>query len=125
MKRITESQIRQVIREELIKFLEEATLREPVKIGEITVNQLIKAQEEGKEGKQNANPYTGERRPAEKYFSELLSSIIEKDKKLPIYKNNFGIIYVQAYTDPGGLTNLTLDRDVLPIVRRMGLIKEQ
>ncbi len=125
-KRITEAQIRKVIREELIKFLEEAKLTEPVEIGAITVNELIKAEKIGKEGKQYADPTTGIRRPAELSFPVLLRSIKNKDEKMPIYKNNFGIVYVKVpYTDEGGQMDLTLDGDVKPIVKQMRLIKEE
>jgi hypothetical protein len=125
-KTITEAQIRKVIREELIKFLEEAKLTEPVEIGAITVNELIKAEKIGKEGKQDADPTTGIRRPAELSFPVLLRSIKNKDEKMPIYKNNFGIVYVKVpYTDEGGQMDLTLDGDVKPIVKQMRLIKEE
>lgn len=123
MKRLTESQIRQVIREELIDYLNEAYLREPVKIGGITVQQLISAQEEGKKGKQYADPGTGKRRPAEANFGMLLRSIKNKQTQLDIMKPVFGSPYVVVVTDEGGKQNLTLDQDVLPVVIKMGLIQ--
>jgi hypothetical protein len=123
MKRITEAQIRQVIREELIKFLEEAKLTEPVEIGAITVNELIKAEKIGKEGKQYADPTTGIRRPAELTFPALLRSIVKRDEQMPIYKDNFGTFYIEVYTDEGGQTKFTLDQDVLPVIKKMGFLK--
>ena len=123
MKRLTESQIRQVIREELIDYINEARLREPVKIGGITVQQLISAQEEGKIGKQYADTGTGKRRPAEANFGMLLRSIKNKQTQLDIMKPVFGSPYVVVVTDEGGKQNLTLDQDVLPVVIKMGLIQ--
>jgi hypothetical protein len=125
MKRITEAQIRQVIREELIKFLEEATLRKPQEVGTISVNELLEAERRGKKNKNYADPTTGKRRPAELTFPVLLRSIVKRDEQMPIYKDNFGTFYIEVYTDEGGQTKFTLDQDVLPVIKEMGFLKRQ
>jgi len=125
MKKITETQIRQVIREELIKFLEEATLRKPQEVGTISVNELLEAERRGKKNKQYADPTTGKRRPAELTFPVLLRSIVKRDEQMPIYKDNFGTFYIEVYTDEGGQTKFTLDQDVLPEIKKMGFLKRQ
>ena len=123
MKTITETQIRQVIREELIKFLEEATLRKPQEVGTISVNELLEAERRGKKNKNYADPTTGKRRPAELTFPVLLRSIVKRDEQMPIYKDNFGTFYIEVYTDEGGQTKFTLDQDVLPVIKEMGFLK--
>jgi len=125
MKTITETQIRQVIREELIKFLEEATLRKPQEVGTISVNELLEAERRGKKNKNYADPTTGKRRPAELTFPVLLRSIAKRDEQMPIYKDNFGTFYIEVYTDEGGQTKFTLDQDVLPVIKEMGFLKRQ
>lgn len=110
MKRITEAQIRQVIREEIHKVLSEAVLKEPEMIGKTTFDQLKKTQQEMGD---DVSTVRGPNFSTGESFLNLNDKRNVKhpqvvNKPVEIYKNSKNIYFVRFDPDDGGKADFVI-----------------